>query len=84
MLIVISPAKTLDFDKGKIFKKYSQPRLLSDSQLLIDRVRLFKPEELQKLMSISPKLADLNAERFLKWKLPFAPENSKQAPVRSM
>ena len=79
MLIIISPAKTLDFEKEPITKSFSQTDLYADSQLLIDQVRQIKAEELQKLMSISPKLADLNVERFLKWQLPFNLENAKQA-----
>jgi len=79
MLIVISPAKTLDYDTPAVTKKYSQPQMLKDSQALIDVLQEYSPNQISKLMSISPKLAELNRDRFANWSRPFKKSNSKQA-----
>ena len=79
MLIVISPAKSLDFSIQTNIKEYSIPPFLNDSKLLIENLRKYRPEQLSSLMNISAKLAELNYERFVKWHLPFSPENAKPA-----
>ena len=79
MLVLISPAKTLDFETPWKLKNISQPDFLNDSQLLIDQLRKLSATKIGELMSISEKLAILNAERFLNWHLPFTLENSKPA-----
>lgn len=79
MLHVISPAKTLDFDTPPTTERHSQPRFLDHSQELIEQLRKLSPVQVSKLMSISDKLGDLNARRFLEWQLPFTPLNAKQA-----
>ena len=79
MLITISPAKTLDFEAAPITKKYSQPTMLKQSEVLIDVLTTISPADIEKLMKISPKLAELNAERYHNWSRPFKPSNAKQA-----
>lgn len=79
MLHVISPAKTLDFDSPSPTAIYSQPQFLEHSQLLINDLRQLPPAQVSKLMSISEKLGQLNAQRFLEWQAPFTPANAKQA-----
>jgi len=79
MLIVISPAKTLDFEAAPLTKKYSQPAMLKQSEALIDVLTTISPQDIEKLMKISPKLAALNAERYHNWSRPFKPSNAKQA-----
>lgn len=79
MLIVISPAKTLDFDTPPISKAYTQPDFLDDSAELINALKKMEPDEIGRLMSISPALATLNSNRYLAWKRPFTPKNAKQA-----
>jgi len=79
MLIVISPAKTLDFETKACTDSYSQPVFLDDSQELIKVLRQLSKEELGNLMKISVKLADLNHARNRNWRLPFSPDNAKQA-----
>jgi len=78
MLAVISPAKTLDFETPWKLNA-TQPQFLADSQLLIDELRKLSAPKIGKLMSISEKLAILNADRFLNWRLPFNNENAKPA-----
>lgn len=79
MLIVISPAKTLDFDAVPGAVKHTQPGMLKQSEQLIDILTTKSPAELEKMMSISPKLAELNAERYHTWSRPFTKKNAKQA-----
>ena len=79
MLILISPAKTLDFETPSNAPKHSQATMLNDSEQLIDLLTTKSPLDLEKLMSISPKLAELNAERYHQWSRPFNKKNAKQA-----
>lgn len=79
MIIVISPAKTLDFEAPAGTGQYSVPDFLDESAVLIDQLRTLSPEQLGTLMSISPKLAALNADRYRTWTMPFTPVNAKQA-----
>jgi len=79
MLLVISPAKTLDFDTPPTTSVYSQPEFLNDSAELIDQLKTLSPSDVSSLMSISDKLGVLNSNRFIDWQLPFTSDNSKQA-----
>jgi hypothetical protein len=79
MLTVISPAKTLDFDTPTVTDAYTQPVHLTQSRKLVRRMRQLSGQELSKLMHVSGNIADLNQQRFKKWKTPFSPENARQA-----
>ena len=79
MLIVISPAKTLDFETPANSNIYSEASFLKESSQLIKELRKRKVDEIADFMGISPKLAQLNFERFHQWNLPFTTKNAKQA-----
>ena len=79
MLLVVSPAKNLDFESPLATSLYTQPELLADSQELIDRCLSLTPADISSLMGISDKLAGLNAARFGQWSQPFTVENAKPA-----
>jgi len=79
MLLVISPAKTLDFDSPPSVPHFTQSEFLSDSAELIDQLKTLSPSDVSSLMSISEKLGTLNSNRFIDWQLPFTETNSKQA-----
>jgi cytoplasmic iron level regulating protein YaaA (DUF328/UPF0246 family) len=79
MLIVISPAKTLDYETPPKTKTFTQPDFLDDSQQLINRARQYSALDIAELMQVSSKIAELNFERFAQWHTPFTPENAKQA-----
>ncbi len=79
MLIVISPAKTLDFSNINSGKEHSIPLFLEDAAKLVKIIKKFKPDRLSSLMGISAKLADLNYERFLKWDSEHNITNAKSA-----
>tara|TARA_R110001583_G_scaffold25760_11_gene93161 strand:+ start:19677 stop:20447 length:771 start_codon:yes stop_codon:yes gene_type:complete len=79
MLILISPAKSLDFETKSTSLNYSEACFLKESNALIKKLRKFSTDEIADFMGISPKLAQLNFERFVNWQLPFNMENAKQA-----
>lgn len=82
MLLLISPAKTLDFETPaptKVAKVATQPDFLADSQALIEQLRKLSPAQVSSLMGISDKLGVLNFDRFHHWQLPFDAHNAKQA-----
>lgn len=79
MLIVISPAKNLDFDSALPSAKYSEPSMLDDSAKLIKALKKLAPHEVSALMGISDKLGQLNYERFQQWHRPFTPNNARPA-----
>ncbi|KFZ30444.1 hypothetical protein IDSA_10305 [Pseudidiomarina salinarum] len=79
MLVVLSPAKNLDFESDLRTKEYSQPRLLDHAEQLVERCRDLSPQQLGSLMKISDKLAGLNAARFAEWQRPFTPDNARPA-----
>ncbi len=79
MIIVISPAKTLDFETPPMIQTHTQPDFLDDSATLIGELRKLEPDQIGAMMSISSKLATLNSNRYFAWKRPFTLRNSKQA-----
>lgn len=79
MLILISPAKTLDYQSPLATERYTQPELLDYSQQLIHVARKLSAPQIASLMSISDKLADLNATRFHEWHPDFTPNNARRA-----
>ena len=79
MLLVVSPAKKLDFESPLATTKTSQASLLAHSEILIERCLELSSDQIASLMKLSDKLAGLNAARFGEWSLPFTPENARQA-----
>jgi len=79
MLLVVSPAKKLDFESPLATDKFSQASLLEQSQLLINDCIKLSPSDIASLMKLSDKLAGLNAARFGEWSLPFTQDNARQA-----
>jgi len=79
MLLLISPAKTLDFETPAPTAEFTQADFLKQSKQLISELRVLAPHDISNLMSISDKLGLLNFDRFASWKTPFKPTNAKQA-----
>jgi cytoplasmic iron level regulating protein YaaA (DUF328/UPF0246 family) len=75
MIVIISPAKTMDFETKSSFDISTIPHFLKDANYLAGKLKKLKPSDLQILMNISPKLAHLNAERYASWET----THSKQA-----
>ncbi|MGR0303910.1 peroxide stress protein YaaA [Acinetobacter beijerinckii] len=79
MLALISPAKTLDYETALPTDTHTQPRLLAQSQQLIDVCRKLSATEIASLMTVSEKIANLNVERFRDWNADFDFSNARQA-----
>jgi len=79
MLMIISPAKTLDYESPLATRNYTQPEFLEESCELIDQLKNLEPHQVSNLMGISEKLGQLNAGRFRSWHTPFTPDNARQA-----
>ncbi len=78
MLFLISPAKTLDYSDTET-KEYSIPRLLDQSDKLINTLKKKSHKSIQNLMDVSEKIAVLNVARYKEYHTPFSPSNAKQA-----
>ena len=78
MLLLISPAKSLDFTTTD-FSTHSMPRLLADSDVLVKNLKQKSSADLQKMMKVSENIANLNVARFNGFSIPFSLENAKQA-----
>ena len=79
MLLVISPAKTLDYETPPVTPRHTQPEFLDHAQELIQQLRELSPAQIAELMHLSDKLAGLNAARYGSWHPDFTPANAKQA-----
>ncbi len=79
MLALLSPAKTLDYSTTLPSDVFTQPRLLEQSQKLIDEAAQLSASEVMRLMTVSEKIAQLNVERFRDWQADFDFSNARQA-----
>ncbi len=79
MKIVVSPAKSLDFESELPTDKFTQPVFLKEAETLNAVLAKKKPKALSKLMDISENLAELNWERNQNFKVPFTKENARPA-----
>jgi cytoplasmic iron level regulating protein YaaA (DUF328/UPF0246 family) len=77
MLIVLSPAKSLDFETRPTTKLTTTPDMLERSSALIDVLRGYSPGQLAELMSLSDSLAALNVARYATWSID--PLDARQA-----
>jgi cytoplasmic iron level regulating protein YaaA (DUF328/UPF0246 family) len=67
MLMVLSPAKSLDYESSTIAVKATKPRWMAESSKLVGQLRSLDPDQLSALMAISEPLAQLNYERYKVW-----------------
>jgi cytoplasmic iron level regulating protein YaaA (DUF328/UPF0246 family) len=79
MKIVISPAKSLDFEKELPTAKYTQPDFLELAKKLNKVLLKKRPKALSKLMGISDNLAQLNWQRNQEFETPFTASNARPA-----
>jgi cytoplasmic iron level regulating protein YaaA (DUF328/UPF0246 family) len=77
MLIVLSPAKSLDFETRPTTKLSTTPDMLDRSSALIDVLRGYAPAQLAELMDLSDSLAALNVARYATWST--EPQDARQA-----
>jgi uncharacterized protein len=79
MLTLLSPAKALDFTTALPSHTPTQPRFLSQAEVLVSQARGLTAQDLMALMGISDKLATLNVARFQAFHTPFTPDNARPA-----
>ncbi len=81
MLVVLSPAKSLNLDPAPDGLDHSLPALLEESERLVAVCRKKSPNKLAALMGISADLATLNRDRFAAWSPEHTPDNAKPAAL---
>ncbi|MGC1631657.1 MAG: peroxide stress protein YaaA, partial [Gelidibacter sp.] len=79
MKLVISPAKSLDFETQLPTDKTTQPEFLKQSERLNKELKRKSVKALSELMKISKDLSHLNYERNQKWETPFTTDNARPA-----
>ncbi|MDI1256202.1 MAG: peroxide stress protein YaaA [Flavobacterium sp.] len=79
MKIVLSPAKSLDFESPLPTEKFTKSAFMKQSKEVNAVVKKKSPKQLSELMEISDNLAELNWKRNKVWKTPFKPENARPA-----
>lgn len=79
MLVVISPAKKLDYSSPIEAPLLSQPALLDHAEELSQGLKKLAPQDVSSLMHLSDKLGTLNYQRFQEWQIPFNSDNARAA-----
>jgi len=79
MLLLISPAKSFDFESPSNTSYSSSPDFVEESTKLIKKMTTFSKKKVAELMNISPELAALNVDRYQKWTPQPQKEDTKQA-----
>ncbi|MDC6351824.1 peroxide stress protein YaaA [Zeaxanthinibacter sp. PT1] len=79
MKIVISPAKSMDYERELPIQTHTQARFLQEAERLNKILAKKSPKSLSKLMDISADLADLNWQRNQDFRLPFSTDNARPA-----
>lgn len=79
MKLVLSPAKSLDYDTKLPTTKTTEGHFLAEAERLNKLLKKESAKNLSKLMHISDNLGQLNYERNQDWELPFTKDNARQA-----
>src|SRR6478735_8186392 len=79
MIIVLSPAKSLDYETPPHVKKHMLPEFIDDAAERVDGLRKLSPQQIGTMMHISDPLALLNFQRYADWSTRFGTDNAKQA-----
>ena len=78
MIVLLSPAKTLDFTENGM-ENFSTPRMLEDANKLVKVLRKKSVRAIKDLMKVSDNIANLNVQRYQEFSTPFTPENARQS-----
>lgn len=79
MIIVLSPAKSLDYETPAHVSKHTIPDFVDEATQLVEQLRGYSPQQLASLMDISDALARLNFQRYADWSPKFGTDNAKPA-----
>ncbi len=78
MIVLLSPAKTLDETPINV-EAHSSPRLMKQTTSLVNELKKKSARSLKNLMGVSDAIANLNVERYQQFEFPFTKANAKQA-----
>jgi len=84
MLYLLSPAKSLDYETPvdpRILERATAPQFAAEAARLIGVLKKKRPDEVARLMDLSPSLAALNVGRYAAWSKQTTPANSKPAAL---
>jgi cytoplasmic iron level regulating protein YaaA (DUF328/UPF0246 family) len=79
MIILLSPAKTVDFETATNISEYSTPEFIKEAAIIAKELKKLSFNELKKVLEVSQKLAELNFERYKVWQPEHDLQNAKQA-----
>ncbi len=79
MKIVLSPAKTLDFEQNAPTSSKTQPQFQEEVQELVGILQQYSEQDLAELMNVNNDLAHLNYQRYQSFEQSFTPNNAKEA-----
>lgn len=79
MKIVVSPAKTLDYESKVPTTRATQPKFLEEAELINNKLERKSKKAISELMDISDKLAELNYQRYKEFSTPFTKDNARPA-----
>ena len=79
MIVILSPAKTLDFKTESVTGSMSQPLFQDDIAYLVGKLKKLSVKQIASLMKVSNEIAELNYQRFQGFDSEFHGGNSKQA-----
>ena len=79
MLVLLSPAKSLDYATPLRGQAHTDPLFVKQSQQLIKVLRSYTPPQISQLMDVSDTLAGLNVARYQAWRAKATPQNARQA-----
>jgi len=81
MIVLIAPAKRLDYDSDLSVEDFSVAEHLKESKELIKELQKKSPEDLSSLMGLSENLSMLNFERNMNWQVPKKPSNEVRQAI---
>jgi cytoplasmic iron level regulating protein YaaA (DUF328/UPF0246 family) len=79
MLMLLSPAKSLDYETPPVIDRHTLPQFVDESAALIEVIKPYTPAQIASLMDLSDSLSQLNVARYAAWRPKFTAKNSKQA-----
>ena len=79
MLVLLSPAKSLDYATPLRGQVHTDPLFVKQSQQLIKVLRSYTAPQISQLMDLSDTLAGLNVARYQAWRAKATPQNARQA-----
>ena len=81
MIVLLSPAKSIDTDRTLKTNDVSTPVFIGEAESLAKKLSKFSAKKLSALMHLSPQLADLNADRYNSWRADSKPDKENATAI---